>query len=164
MTQMILQTDVAMPQDMPDVTMPILKLIARFVRSATISTYPEYMRQLFGLQQSAIEDKVVQTAMRALMTAVNSNMHIYDAVWSWLVPGTAPIMMPAVLGIPALSETTMTPWEAQKLYGYDRPSEAHMDLRRKQQERVFGKHEAPSDEGLIESEAFFGGMKGVAAG
>lgn len=164
MTQMILQTDVAMPQDMPDVTMPILKLIARFVRSATISTYPEYMRQLFGIQQSAIEDKVVQTAMRALMTAVNSNMHIYDAVWSWLVPGTAPIMMPAVLGIPALSETTMTPREAQKLYGYDRPSEAHMDLRRKQQERVFGKHEAPSDEGLIESEAFFGGMKGVAAG
>jgi hypothetical protein len=37
-----------------------------------------------------------------------------------------------------------------------------MDLRRKQEERVFGSHEAPSDEGLIESEAFFGGMKGVA--
>lgn len=24
-------------------------------------------------------------AMRALMTAVNSNIHLYDAVWSWLV-------------------------------------------------------------------------------
>ena len=102
-------------------------------------------------------------AMRALMTAVNSNMHLYDAVWSWLVPGTAPIMMPAALGIPALSDVTMTPREAQKKYGYDIPSEAHMDLRRKQEQRVFGSHEAPSDEGLIESEAFFGGMKGVVA-
>ena len=57
----------------------------------------------------------------------------------------------------------MTPREAQKLYGYDIPAEAHMDLRRKQEMRVFGEHIAPSDEGLIESEAFFGGMRGVAA-
>lgn len=162
MTRMILHPELAMPQDLPDITGPIMSLIGRFVASATISTYPQYMRQMFGIQQSAVEDKVVQTAMRALMTAVNSNMHLYDAVWSWLVPGTAPIMMPAVLGIPAVSEVTMTPREAQKLYGYDIPAEAHMDLRRKQEERVFGSHEAPSDEGLIESEAFFGGMKGVA--
>lgn len=162
MTRMILHPELAMPQDLPEITGPIMSLIGRFVASATISTYPQYMRQMFGIQQSAVEDKVVQTAMRALMTAVNSNMHLYDAVWSWLVPGTAPIMMPAVLGIPAVSEVTMTPREAQKLYGYDIPAEAHMDLRRKQEQRVFGSHEAPSDEGLIESEAFFGGMKGVA--
>nr|WP_277351806.1 oxygenase MpaB family protein [Antrihabitans stalactiti] len=150
MTRMILHPELAMPA-VPEVTAPIMSMIGK------------YMRQMFGIKQSAVEDKIVQNAMRALMTAVNSNMHLYDAVWSWLVPGTAPIMMPAVLGIPALSDVTMTPREAQKKYGYDIPSEAHMDLRRKQEQRAFGSHEAPSDEGLIESEAFFGGMKGVVA-
>jgi uncharacterized protein (DUF2236 family) len=163
MTRMILHTEVALPQDMPEWTTPAMKLIARYAAMATISTYPQYMRQMFGIKQTEVEDQVVQKSMRALMTVVNSNMHLYDAVWSWLVPGTVDIVMPAALGLPAVNPITMTPREAQKLYGYDIPAEAHMDLRRKQEMRVFGEHIAPSDEGLIESEAFFGGMRGVAA-
>ncbi|WP_202033112.1 oxygenase MpaB family protein [Nocardioides sp. WS12] len=161
MVRMILHTEVALPQDQPEFVKPIMLLIARFATMATISTYPQYIRQLFGLKQSAAEDAIVQPAMRALMTAINSNIHLYDAVWSYLVPGVADILMPAVLGIPATNPVTMTPREAQKLYGYDPPAEAHLDLRRKQEQKVFGEHVAPSLEGLEESEEFFGHMRGV---
>ena len=50
----------------------------------------------------------------------------------------------------------MTPREAQRLYGYDVPAEAHLDLRARQAERVFGKGEAPSDEGIVESQSVIG--------
>ena len=53
----------------------------------------------------------------------------------------------------------MTPREAQKLYGYDIPSQAHLGFRARQEDRVFGKGEKPSDEGLVESENFFGSMR-----
>ena len=161
MVRMILHTEVALPQNQPEWAQPVLLLISRLAAMATISTYPQYMRQLFGIKQSSAEDAVVQNAVRAVMTAVNSNMHLYDAVWSWLVPGVADLVMPAVLGIPAANPITMTPREAQRLYGYDIPSEAHLDLRHKQERKVFGEHVQPSFEGLVESEEFFGHMRGV---
>ena len=70
---------------------------------------------------------------------------------------TTPIVAPAILDIPATNPITMTPREAQKLYGYDIPSEAHPDLRAKQYERVFEAGDKPSDEGLLESEEHIGG-------
>lgn len=161
MVRMILHTELALPLNQPEWATPVLMLVARLSTMATISTYPQYMRQLFGLKQSPAEDVVVRQAMRALMTAINSNMHLYNAVWSWLVPGVADILMPGVLGIPATNPITMTPREAQKLYGYDIPAQAHLDLRRKQEQRVFGDHVTPSYEGLEESEEFFGHMRGV---
>lgn len=161
MTKMILSTEVALPEDLPAWSTPVVKAVSVFARAATISTYPMYVRQLFGIEQSATDDRIVQFAMRTLMTVINSNLHLYEAVWSWLVPATAPLVMPAVLGIPATNEITMTPRAAQKLYGYDIPSEAHMDFRRKQEALVFGQHAQPSDEGLVESEAFFGEMVGL---
>jgi hypothetical protein len=46
--------------------------------------------------------------------------------------------------------------EARARYGYDRPSEAHQELRASQAERVFGQGASPSDEGLVESEPILG--------
>ncbi|KAA0018488.1 oxygenase MpaB family protein [Antrihabitans cavernicola] len=161
MARMILHTEVALPPNQPAWATPVLQPVARLAAMATISTYPQYMRQLFGIRQSAAEDAVVRPAVRALMTAINSNMHLYDAVWSWLVPGVADLVMPAALGLPATNPITMTPRAAQQLYGYDIPAQAHPQLRRKQEQRVFGEHTAPSYEGLEESEEFFGNMRGV---
>ncbi|MBO0854972.1 MAG: DUF2236 domain-containing protein [Nocardia sp.] len=162
MARMILHTEVALPPNQPKWAMPLLLLLSRFAAVATISTYPQYMRQLFGIKQSAAIDAMVQPLMRAMMAAINGNMYLYDAAWHWLVPESAELIMPAILEMPAKNPITMTPREAQRLYGYDIPSEAHMDLRRKQQHRVFGEHAAPSDEGLRESEQFFGTMNGRA--
>ena len=46
--------------------------------------------------------------------------------------------------------------EAQRRYGFDAPAQAHLAWRAKQHERVFGRGEAPSDDGLVESEPVLG--------
>jgi len=68
------------------------------------------------------------------------------------------VAAPALLAIPPQSPVTMTPREAQEAYGLAVPSEAHHDLRAKQRRRVLEDGAAPSDEGLVESQALIGSM------
>ena len=73
-----------------------------------------------------------------------------------LTSSTAPIVAPAILGIPARELTTRTPRQTQRDLGLDVPSEAHADFRARQFARVFNQGERPSDEGLIESQEHLG--------
>jgi hypothetical protein len=67
-----------------------------------------------------------------------------------------PVVAPALLGVPPETEEVLSPAEARRRYGYERPAEAHLAWRAQQAERVFGAGEEPSDEGLRESEAVLG--------
>ncbi|TSE00184.1 DUF2236 domain-containing protein [Skermania sp. ID1734] len=160
MTDFILHTEVAFPEDLPAWSRPLQIPLARLLAKGTISTYPRHFRKLFGISQSGAEDLMVQWFLRVAFGVIGSNKALYAAVADFLVPTTAPIAMPAVLGIPAQSPATMTPREAQRRYGYDIPAEAHKALRAKQEARVFGAGQAPSDEGLIESQGLIGAMQG----
>jgi len=67
-----------------------------------------------------------------------------------------PVAAPHNLGVaPRLTEV-LTPAEARRRYGYAKPADAHLELRAKQHDRVFGEGKPPSDEGLIESQAYLG--------
>ena len=66
-------------------------------------------------------------------------------------------MAPILLKVPPKSPVTVTPAEARERYGYDKPSEAHMQWRERQQTRILG-GEAPSDAGLVESEPLLGAI------
>ena len=164
MTKFILQTEVAFPEDLPSWTLPIQIPVARLIGAATVSTYPQYIRKLFATPQSQATDFLVQWPLKFAFKFLADNPELYVKVAEFLVPKTAPIVAPAVLGMPAKSDVTMSPREAQKLYGYDVPASAHPGLRQRQAERVFGKGIAPSDEGLIESQAHFGPMDTQRAG
>jgi hypothetical protein len=50
----------------------------------------------------------------------------------------------------------VSPALARSRYGYDKPADAHKELRARQAERVFGQGASPSDEGLVESEPILG--------
>lgn len=75
-----------------------------------------------------------------------------------LSPMTAPVIAPVLLGIPPTTPEVLTPAEARERYGYDHPRTAHLELRARQAERVFGQHVAPSDEGIVESEPVLGSV------
>jgi hypothetical protein len=113
---------------------------------------------MFGFAQSPIEDLAARWFFRAVFEFVSRNDRLYLKMAELIVPTTVPVVAHAILGVPASSPVTMTPREAQARYGYDIPAEAHRALRAKQEERVFGRGEAPSDEGLIESQQFIGSM------
>lgn len=80
------------------------------------------------------------------------------AILKVLSPMTVPVVAPVFLGVPPVKPETMTPYEAQDRYGYERPAVAHQALRAKQRDRVFGQGIAPSDEGIIESQAVLGSI------
>lgn len=50
----------------------------------------------------------------------------------------------------------LTPAEAQARYGYDKPADAHRQLRERQHARVFTEGASPDDVGLRESEPILG--------
>lgn len=160
MTDFILESKFVLPADMPRWSHPVRDLITGVLRRAVISTYPPYIRKMFGLSQSKLVDGILQVSLRTLLRAVYSNKALFMRIAEYMVPTTVPVAAHAILGIPAQSEVTMTPREAQARYGYDIPAEAHKELRAKQEKRVFGEGLAPSDEGLIESEQFIGTRAG----
>jgi hypothetical protein len=67
-----------------------------------------------------------------------------------------PVAAPYILGVAPRSAEVVTPAEARRRYGYAKPGDAHLELRAKQHDRVFGEDKPPSDEGLIESQAYLG--------
>jgi hypothetical protein len=71
---------------------------------------------------------------------------------------TVPVAAPVLRGLTPRNPEVVSPAEARARYGYERPRDAHLDLRAKQAARVFGEGAAPSDEGLIESEPILGAM------
>lgn len=156
MTKFILQAKVALPKDIPEWSRPIIEPIAWLLGQTTITTYPRHIRSLFGLRDLSALDRPLQEAMRVVYALIACNPLIIDAVGNFLIPTTMPIAAPAIYGVTPLSEQTMTPREAQAMYGYAIPSQAHHDFRERQKQRVFQDHEAPSDAGLDESELIIG--------
>jgi hypothetical protein len=69
---------------------------------------------------------------------------------------TVSVAAPVLLGVPPDRDEVLTPAQARERYGYDRPREAHLELRARQQAKVFGEGAKPSDEGIIESEPVLG--------
>lgn len=158
MTRMILHSEVALPETVPPALKPVLLPLARLLGAGVIATYPKYMRRMFGIRRSVAEDAAATAALKALFAAMHANKRVYLSVLEWLIPTTAPIAAPIVLGIAARDPATTTPREAQRRYGFAVPSEAHQDFRARQENRVFGEGADPLEDGLIESQALIGAI------
>jgi hypothetical protein len=100
----------------------------------------------------------VSPVMKVSFWLVERNVSAKLAFLRLLSPMTVPVATPVLRGIPPRNPEAVTPAEARARYGYQRPRDAHLDLRAKQVARVFGEGIAPSDEGLLESEPVLGAM------
>jgi hypothetical protein len=95
--------------------------------------------------------------MRISFILAHVNRHVELAILGLMSPSTRRVMTPIFLDIPPARAETLTPAEARERYGYDKPSEAHLQWRERQQARILG-GEAPSDAGLVESEPLLGAI------
>lgn len=150
----LLKADVMLPK-LPAITRPIAKLVAYALRKATIGTMPGWMREMGGLRQSKLTDAVIRPFARLAFFAAHFNRRVELAMLSFLSPSTVPVAAPVLLGVPPERAETLTPAQARERYGYDKPAEAHLELRAKQAKRAFG-GDAPTDEGIRESEPILG--------
>lgn len=142
----------------PRVLVPALWIVNWFLRAGTIATMPRWMRTLSGFTQPRLVDLMVRPVLKLGYGLVNRNPRLKLKVARVIAPSTVPVIAPYVLGVPPVSEEVLTPAEARRRYGYDRPAHAHRDIRAKQRQRVFGDGQAPSEDGLLESQAVLGSL------
>lgn len=139
----------------PALFKPIRWAVNKVMRAATIATMPQWMG---GLRQSRWTDALVTPLMRVSFRIIHLSSRVELAALGLLSPGTVPVVAPILRGVRPINPEVITPAEARARYGYDRPSEAHLELRARQARRVLGEGQTPSDEGLLESEPVLGMM------
>ncbi len=142
----------------PTIAKPAVEILNWFLRAGTIASMPRWMRELSGFDQPRAVDLVVRPVLRLGFAVVNRIPKLKLLGARTIAPAAVPIVGPFIKNIPPLSTEVLTPEEARLRYGFVRPAEAHQDLRARQHERVFGLGQRPSDEGLIESQPYLGGL------
>lgn len=158
MVRFILTMDVALPPKTNRLVRWAMAPTFAVLRRGVIATYPQHVRDLFGLRQGRLTDAIVRLPLRIGHGLIARSSVLTYALGQWLAPAAFETLAPVILGVKPVNEITMTPREAQTKYGFDIPSEAHGALRQRQYDRVFGAGESPSDEGLVESEQHIGPM------
>jgi uncharacterized protein (DUF2236 family) len=153
----LLHAEIMLPQ-LPLLARPVGLIVARLLRVATIATMPHWMRRLSGLRQPRLVDTLITPIMKVSFWLAHRSRRIELLLIKQLSPGTTPVVAPILLGIAPTNPVTLTPTEAQQRYGYAKPALAHLEWRAKQHARVFDQGQAPSDDGLIESEPILGSM------
>lgn len=132
--------------------------LSKMIRTGTIATMPQYMRALANLRQSKAKDAAAITALRPGLKVLASNLSMYRKLFSHVAPTSLPFLEPYWYGVEPVEPVVRTPAEARKLHGYVRPAEAHLEWRAKQETRVFGEGQTPSDAGISESESTLGAL------
>ncbi|MQY12410.1 hypothetical protein SRB5_25430 [Streptomyces sp. RB5] len=158
MVDFILPLGVALPPTLGRVRRTAMAPVRWVLSKGVISTYPKYVRQMFNLRQGPVMDAVARVLNKLFHAVTARSLNLQFQMLYLLTPAAAPVIGPALLGIPAKNPVTMTPREAQAAYGFDIPAEAHHDIRARQHARVFERNEKPSDEGLVESQQHIGSM------
>lgn len=153
----LLNARVALPPA-PLALRPAVWLLNWILRAGTIATMPRWMRELSNFDQPRVVDLLVRPILRLGYRVVDGRPRLKLKVTGLLSPSVVPIIEPLVHGIPPVSDEILTPGEARSRYGYAKPADAHLELRAKQRDRVFGHGHKPSDEGLIESQSILGSL------
>ncbi|MET3960222.1 uncharacterized protein (DUF2236 family) [Marmoricola sp. OAE513] len=153
----LLDASVMLPP-MPRVFAPVSWVVGRTLRAATITTMPRWMREMGGIKQSRAVDLGVVPVMKIAFLVANTNKRVKLELLGFLSPMTKPVVAPIFYGVTPTEPVVRTPAEARELYGYDKPAEAHLELRARQAAKVFSEGLAPSEEGIIESEPILGSI------
>lgn len=132
--------------------------LARLIRASTIASMPQYMRDLANIRQSKAKDATTITAMRAAIRMLAASKSAQRHLYTHIMPTTMPIMEAHWGNDEPENPVVRTPAEARDLHGFVRPAEAHLDLRAKQEKRVFGEGKAPDQGGIVESESMLGAV------
>ena len=108
---------------------PGARVAARFIRRATISTMPRWMRDLTGIRQSRLTDFLVWAVFRAAMRAaapMKARLRLVYAV----SPATADVVVPAFRGDAVKDPRVVSVAEARERWG-TLPAPRELELARR---------------------------------
>lgn len=92
----------------------ILAPIIRLARPAIISTYPRYVRDLFGIRQGPVVDALIRPLARAAHAIVARSVPLTFFLGELVAPEAVSVLAPVLLGIPPRRAVTMSPDEARR--------------------------------------------------
>ncbi|GAA4816389.1 oxygenase MpaB family protein [Nocardioides caeni] len=142
--------------DVPWVLRPAQRVVGAVFRAGVIATLPGWMREMGELPQARWKDAAVWPLLRGTFAALGLSRRLQLRILAELSPSTVPVVAPVFAGVPPLNREVLTPAQARERYGFERPAEAHLAWRAQQHDKVFGRGEEPSDDGLRESEPLLG--------
>lgn len=151
----LLRAQVMFPP-MPRIAKPAAWFVAAILRAGTIATMPHWMRRMGGLRQPRLVDTLVTPLLKLSFRVTRLSTRFQLWLLKQLSASTVPIVTPVLRGVTPQDPVTLTPTQARERYGYATPTDAHHDLRARQAQRVLGRHQQPSDEGIAESEPILG--------
>ncbi|SNX62261.1 uncharacterized protein SAMN06272735_4022 [Streptomyces sp. TLI_55] len=151
----LLRTELVLPPT-PWWAKPASLAVARAQRIATVATLPRWMRELAGIRQSRLLDTLIVPVMKTAFALAHLSSRLELLLIGRLSPSTVPVIAPMKLGVPPRTQEVLTPAEARARHGYPKPADAHLDFRARQAARVFEHGEAPSEQGLVESQEILG--------
>jgi uncharacterized protein (DUF2236 family) len=135
-----------------------MTVVNRVIRAGTVATMPHWMRKMGGFPQSTVVDVAVRPILRLGLGVLDHSTFAKRYVVSVIAPSTLPLVEPVWHGIPPVHSEVLGPQEARRRYGFEAPAQAHLDIRAKQYDRVFGRGDAPSEDGIVESQALLGSI------
>lgn len=153
----LLNARIVLPE-LPPALRPAVAVTNWLLRAGTIATMPAWMRRLSGFDQPRIIDIGVRAVLKLGFGMVEHVPRLKLATGKLIAPSVVPIAAPYIFGIAPRSTEILTPAEARRRYGFDKPAQAHLQLRATQHARVFGAGQTPSDDGLIESQVYLGSL------
>ncbi len=151
----LLDARVMLPR-LPWFLAPVSWASAFALRKGTVATLPRWVREEAGLEQSRLVDASVRPVLRVAFWLASLNGSVAVQLLRLLSPMTVSVAAPVLLGVPPENPEVLTPAQARERYGYDKPRDAHLELRARQHAKVFGEGAKPSEEGIIESEPVLG--------
>lgn len=157
--QHLLHAEVILPPSLPRLLWPASLIVTGFLRFGTLATMPRWMRKMGGVSTSRLLDVLIVPPLSAAFALLSLSTRVQLILLRLISPTTLPIGTRVLRSIPPTTPATTTPREAQQRYGYDVPAHAHLDLREKQMKRVFGAGQAPSEEGILESQPILGSIR-----
>lgn len=101
-------------------------------------------------------DLAIRPVMKMIFRLLQLSPVVEMTMLRSLAPKTVSVAAPAKFGVPPKNLIKMTPYEAQDLYGYERPARAHLELRAKQAVRAIQEGRAPDTQVILESQSVLG--------
>lgn len=142
--------------DVPLPLRPFRAVAAWYFRAGVIATMPRWMREMGGVPQPRIVDLAVRPVLWTAMHLAALSTRLQLRVVEEISPSTVEVVAPAFYGIPAVDPVVISPQAARERDGIEQPRAAHLELRARQRQRVFGDGAAPSDAVLVESQSVLG--------
>jgi uncharacterized protein (DUF2236 family) len=103
----------------------VAKPISAVIRRAVIATFPAWMRELSGLEQSRAVDLAVTAQVKVVVKALSLNRRLQLAVLAKFSPLTVPIVAPIMFEVPATDPKVWSPQEAYAHFAVPTPREQY---------------------------------------